>query len=303
LIEEQDRLILLEDQLALVEAAAREIGDDALAARLSTEAGFTSLGSYGRHVESMPDLAAAIHCANATIGPLLQSATKFGLTVSGGLARWTYRVTDRVEVGRQKNEMLALGYMLDLVRHFAGARFTPTGLELGGPSLASKSAVESVYRGDLFHAGAAAIVFPADLLEVQNPYAPERLAGDGPELPDPSDLVACAEHLIALALLDRRPDIDRLCRHLKLSRRTLQRRLAASGVSFENLLDRVCLTRACDLLRSGVGATEVAFELGYSDPAHFSRAFRRWTGVAPREWRRSVSTDGSAVSPRDLPSQ
>lgn len=298
LIDEPDRLILLEDQLALVEAAAREIADDALAARLSTEAGFTSLGSYGRHVESMPDLAAAITCANATIGPLLQSATKFGLAVSGGLARWTYRVTDRVEVGRQKNEMLALGYMLDLVRHFAGARFTPTGLELGGPRFTSKSEVESVYRGDLFQADGAAIVFPAGLLEAPNPHAQGRLAADRPELPDPSDLVACAEHLIALALLDRRPDMDRLCRHLKLSRRTLQRQLAARGTSYESLLGRVCVARACDLLRSGIGATEVGLELGYSDPAHFSRAFRRWTGVAPREWQRSVSTDGSAVSRR-----
>jgi AraC-like DNA-binding protein len=292
-IEDPDRLVLLGDQLALVEAAAREIGDDALAARLSTEAGFTSLGSFGRQVQSMPDLAAAIGCANRAIGPLLQSSTEFGLCVSHGLARWTYRVTDAVELGRQKNEMLALGYMLDLVRHFAGRRFTPTGLALGGPRIAAKSAAEIVYGAELFHADTAAIVFPAGLLEAQNPRALESLSVGRAELPDPSDLVACTEALIGLALLGRRPGIDWLARHLGTSRRSLQRRLAARGTSFETLLARVSIARACDLLRSGAEATEVGLELGYADPAHFSRAFRRWTGSSPRAWQRTA-----AMTPR-----
>lgn len=286
LIDEPDRLILLEDQLALVEGAAREIGDDALGARLSTEAGFTSLGTFGRHVQSMPDLEAAILCCNSTIGPLLQSATRFGLAIAGGEARWTYGVTDRVEVGRQKNEMLALGYMLDLVRHFAGVRFTPTRLELGGPAIASRSEVECVYRADLVRADSAAIVFPASLLELPNPRVPEPLVLGHTELPDSSDLVACAERLIGLAMLDGRPSIDWLCRHLKLSRRTLQRRLATYGTSFDVLFDRVAFARAQSLLQSGSGVTDVAYELGYSDPAHFSRAFRRWAGVSPRVWAR-----------------
>lgn len=59
-----------------------------------------------------------------------------------------------------------------------------------------------------------------------------------------------------------------------------------SGKSFESLLAGVSFTRARELLGSGMGATEVAFELGYSDPAHFSRAFRRWAGAPPREWQR-----------------
>jgi AraC-like DNA-binding protein len=292
LIDQPDRLILLEDQFALVESAAREIGDDALGARLATEAGFVSLGAFGRRIESMPDLGAAISCVNATIGPSLQSSTVLGLEISAGLARWTYRVTEKVEIGRQKNEMLALGYMLDLVRCFVGTKFVPTGLELGGPPVVGKSAVESVYRADLFRANSAAILFPSELLETPNPRRPDRCDMDLVELPDPTDFIACAKTLIDLALLEHRPGIDWLSSRLKMSKRTLQRRLAAEGTSFENLLGRVALARACDLLLAGAEVTAVAFELGYSDPAHFTRAFKRVTGENPRAWRRAAAEPG-----------
>lgn len=297
LIDEPERLILLKDQLTLVECAAREIGDDALAARLSTEAGFASLGTYGRHVKAMPDLGTAVACASAMIGPLLQSSTQFAFTISGSEARWSYGVTDPVEVGRQKNEMLALGYMLDLVRSFAGKTFTPSRLELSGPPVAAKASVETVFRGELARAESAALVFPTSLLEAPNPHgtsATDELMDA--VLPDASDLVACAKALIGVALLESRPGIDWLARHLAMSRRSLQRQFAAQGTSFGAVLERALFDRARDLLRKGAGATEVAYELGYSDPAHFSRAFRRWAGQAPRDWRQEV--DHNRLAPR-----
>lgn len=287
LIEEPERLILLKDQLNLVECAAREIGDDALAARLSTQAGFGSLGPYGRQIDAMPRLGQAIARANATIGPLLQSSTRFSLTVSQGLVKWTYGVTDRVEIGRQKNEMLAFGYMLDLLRRFAGAHWTPSRLELPGPPLAAKSAVEKVFRGELSRGETAAIIFPADLLDLPNPRLSQHPPLQGDPLPEPDDLAACVERLIGLALLEGRPNVNWLCRRLDLSRRSLQRHLELRGASFDALLQRALIMRASDLLRSGASATETGLELGYSDPAHFTRAFRRWTGMTPREWRQN----------------
>ncbi|MGA2636648.1 AraC family transcriptional regulator ligand-binding domain-containing protein [Methylocella sp.] len=288
LIDEPDRLILLKDQLNLVECAAREIADDALAARLSTEAGFASLGPYGRQIETTPRLDEAIVCASATIGSLLQSSTRLNLTVSGGFAKWTYGVTDRIEVGRQKNEMLAFGYMLDLIRRFAGAGWTPSRVELPGPPLAARAAIENVFRCDLSRGEAAMIAFPAELLEMPNPWAPRPGPSDADELPDPEDIVACVAHLIRLGLLDGRPNVDWLCRRLQIPRRSLQRELTARGVSFERLLRQALLDRSSDLLtRTKASVTTAALELGYGDPAHFSRAFRRWTGESPRGWRRS----------------
>ena len=81
--------------------------------------------------------------------------------------------------------------------------------------------------------------------------------------------------------------IDAVARELGYSRQTLYRRLKAEGVTFEEVLDglrrRVALRLLCD---EGLSVKEVAWRLGFSDPAAFSRAFKRWTGAAPRAARR-----------------
>ncbi|MGO9235502.1 MAG: helix-turn-helix domain-containing protein [Methylocella sp.] len=193
-----------------------------------------------------------------------------------------------METGRQKNELLAIGYMLDLIRHFAGANWTPSRVELPGPPLTAKAAVENVFACDLSRGELAAIIFPAGLLEVPNPRPPDRQEEDGCALPDANDIVACVEHLIGLGLLEGRPNIDWLCRRLQIPRRSLQRDLGSRGTSFEAILRRVLIARASELLRREVSATQTGFELGYTDSAHFSRAFRRWTGQTPRDWQAGI---------------
>ncbi|MEH2483979.1 AraC-like DNA-binding protein [Nitrobacteraceae bacterium AZCC 2146] len=79
LIDQPDRLILLRDQLRLVECAAREIGDPALSARLSLEAGVAGLGALGQRVLAADQLDAAITHANMLMGSLLQSSTHLQL--------------------------------------------------------------------------------------------------------------------------------------------------------------------------------------------------------------------------------
>ena len=71
-----------------------------------------------------------------------------------------------------------------------------------------------------------------------------------------------------------------------MSRQTLYRRLRAEGTTFEEILDakrRQLAIRYLGLDRSSVKAA--AYRLGFSDPAAFSRAFKRWTGRSPSEFR------------------
>jgi AraC-like DNA-binding protein len=83
---------------------------------------------------------------------------------------------------------------------------------------------------------------------------------------------------------------ERVASRLGLSLRSMQRSLHACGTSYEELLREVRVELACRYLREG-GRTmsEVAFALGYDNPSAFSRAFRRWTGVAPSEYARHPS--------------
>ncbi len=91
-------------------------------------------------------------------------------------------------------------------------------------------------------------------------------------------------------LLDRdgnAPGIERVAGELNQSPRSLARHLAAQGSSYRALVDEVRQIVAEDLLsHSGWPAARIAEQLGYSDPANFTRAFRRWTGQSPDQWRR-----------------
>ena len=80
--------------------------------------------------------------------------------------------------------------------------------------------------------------------------------------------------------------IDAIAAAMGLSRQTLYRRLKAEGVTFAGLLDDLRRRLALHYLVGGkVSVNETAFLVGFSEPAAFSRAFKRWTGESPRAAR------------------
>lgn len=81
--------------------------------------------------------------------------------------------------------------------------------------------------------------------------------------------------------------LEEVARTMHVSSRTLKRRLAEEGTSFRAVLDEARRAKAEELLRAPSRTLEaIASELGYADVASFSRAFRRWTGLAPGAWRK-----------------
>ena len=82
------------------------------------------------------------------------------------------------------------------------------------------------------------------------------------------------------------PDLSVVARELSMSDRNLQRALKTDGTSFKQLLDDVRRDLAIrHLADPSTSAGQVGFLLGFSEPSAFTRAFRRWTGKAPGEYR------------------
>lgn len=79
---------------------------------------------------------------------------------------------------------------------------------------------------------------------------------------------------------------DSMAKTLHMSRRTLQRKLAEVELSYQKLVDDTRRELALRYLEDPQkSATEVTFLLGFSGQSAFSRAFRRWTGISPTEYR------------------
>ena len=101
------------------------------------------------------------------------------------------------------------------------------------------------------------------------------------------DLVGSLREAVRAYLPDGSPDIKLAARLSSMSVRTLQRRLSELGMTYSQLLEELRHDTALSLLRDpSLKVSDIARELGYRDPAIFTRAFRRWTGVTPSEYRR-----------------
>ena len=84
----------------------------------------------------------------------------------------------------------------------------------------------------------------------------------------------------------RMPDIASAARALGLSERSLRRRLAAEGVSYRALVQASLEETACTMLRNPrCTIQEVAHAIGFADVTAFHRAFKRWLGLTPHEYR------------------
>jgi AraC-like DNA-binding protein len=100
-------------------------------------------------------------------------------------------------------------------------------------------------------------------------------------------IVGRVRETIGAELHGGNPRLESVAKQLAMSPRTLQRRLGEHGAIFNEVLDAMrCGAAKSHLAQRDIAATEVAYLLGFAEQSSFNRAFKRWTGQTPGEFRR-----------------
>lgn len=291
LLEQPEIVVPLREQFRFLERAAKETGDPYFGARLGQAVASPRLSAYGAWVCRADTLREAMKRAHAGLAAMLQTSTNLYVSRDGDCVRWSIEFVEPETEGRHHNELLGIGYMMDVVRVYAGPKWRPRVVRTALPKGERRAELESILGANVAHADSMpSFTFDAVLLDrnraARSRTEPGPSGGGEPELPNRSDEVATIAAVIDLAVYEDYPRIDWVAGKLGMTRRSLQRRLALHGTSFVELTEATLLRRAKTLLHEGETAiTDIALELGYRDPAHFTRAFRRWTGVAPSAYR------------------
>jgi AraC-like DNA-binding protein len=183
------------------------------------------------------------------------------------------------------------------VRHFVGTDWQPT--EMGFQSLVPTNGLAHERFPDtrlLASQPAAFVLVPQSLLPLPNrEHETQSFHSTSPAPPatgiDSNPDLAASMKLLLRGYLaaDNRLSLPQAAEIVGLSARGLQRRLARAGLTYRDLLAEVRFEVAIRLMVQEPVApiADIAQVAGYEDPSHFTRAFRRFTGVSPREYRKT----------------
>lgn len=109
------------------------------------------------------------------------------------------------------------------------------------------------------------------------------------QLENESRLYARVQKVLGPLLRGNTPSLEEVADGLGMASWTLRRKLRDEGTSFQTLLDESRRDLALAYMKDvGLSLGEIAYILGFSTPGAFQRAFKRWTGVTPGEYRRGL---------------
>ena len=188
----------------------------------------------------------------------------------------------------------SLSILIAMCRVNAGKRLCPVGVDLRRPQPANPQpwrdffgcpiAYGQVADSFLLSSEVANAPLSSSNIPLANTFDAilvEQLAA----LIDDDIVSRCKAHVLQ-HLTSGTPSAQEVARALGLSQRSLQRRLAALGLTFQGVVDETRHELARRYLDDpGKSVTEITFLLGFSEQSAFTRAFRRWSGMAPSIYR------------------
>lgn len=194
---------------------------------------------------------------------------------------------------RHLNECMALG-LIRFFRYVTDGAFHPSVLHFSHPAPASSKEHERIFGCPVvFGQADNRMYFDVELLELPSSHAEpellhlhEKLAIEHVAKLERQDIVARVYKVFGEILETGEISLEDVARHLNIKARTLRTRLAEAGTNFNQLL----ADYRCNLAKRLLASTdetidEIVYLTGFSEPSTFYRAFKRWTGLTPVEYR------------------
>lgn len=260
--------------------------------RACMETGLASLGAVGYLVAHSETLARGLSALETFLYVHDQGATPV-VAQGGATAHLGYEVLMPDMPGADQVTFGALAIAANILRQLCGRdfRLLQVTIRFGAPADASlfRRFFDAPVR---FNADRSAITFDARWLALPIPNADpylrgilaDRIRGETARTGETAD--DRIRRVVRAMVAGGRFSIEDAAAAFGVNRRTLARHLGERGTSFRELLGDARLVEAKRLLgASAAPLSEIAARLGYSDPTTFTRAFRRWAGTSPREWR------------------
>lgn len=253
------------------------------------------LGGWGEAVERCTTVrrAALTFCESFhRDAPLM----KLGLTV-GAERVWFWRRRPRQVLGwlgDEEGQQYALSALVRCVRRVAGPEWTPSAIQLESDNAPWLETIRE-FAGIPVHLNApvVGIALPYTLLDQADRPRTGSDPADRCLEPAEETLAGSLRQAFASLLPAVDPSLEVAAEIAEISPRTLRRRLAREETTWRRVRDEARLL-VCEQLLHDRSRTlaEIAAELRYSDQAHLTRAFKRWTGECPTEFRLRHSAGG-----------
>jgi AraC-like DNA-binding protein len=293
---EPDAHIPFNAHAMLLENAARALRDPCFGFRLGSAVELTEAGLLAYITLNSHDLGGALRNMCRYLAILTEGAV-FELQREAGEVRLLITLLDPVGMASRQLPEFSATLMVRICDAITDHRARPVRIELrhdlGCPTLPRQLGLPVIVSQEQFAlvfdgASLAAPIIRADarLLDLLQRYADDLLA----ERAHRDDLVARANRWIIQNLHTGQVDVLQLASGLGMSNRTLARRLAEEGFTPARLVKRLRQQVARNYLADrAIPLGRITYLLGYSDLSAFTRAFRRWTGRTPSEWRVELS--------------
>jgi AraC-like DNA-binding protein len=188
----------------------------------------------------------------------------------------------------EHSQWLQLIFPIHIVRQFAGPSWVPATIAFEA-QYSPNPETRSFWPTTRFLSGQKASWIDVPVSHMSLPNLANELLSEPPNNavgPAASEIIGTLRLMLPSYLDEGTPTVAEIASMAGMSVRSFQRKLTSLGLTYSNLLGAARFENAAKSLRdTDAKIIDVAFASGYTDPAHFTRAFRRISGSTPRQFR------------------